>query len=77
MKTIPAPMRFIGSANGILMPISEAVVTIITGAGVRLGGSASPRNLDTVLTRSSARPIVPPGSTLLNLSIKDEEVWVE
>jgi len=59
------------------MPISEAVVTIITGAGVGLGGSASPRNLDTVLTRSSARPIVPPGSTLLNLSIKDEEVWVE
>lgn len=56
------------------MPISEAVVTIITGAGVGLGGSASPRNLDTVLTRSSARPIVPPGSTLLNLSINDEEV---
>jgi hypothetical protein len=34
-------MRFIGSANGTLMPINEAVVTIITGAGVGLGASAT------------------------------------
>jgi hypothetical protein len=49
-----------------------------TSAAVGLGGSASPRHPDTVLTRSSPWPsIIAPSSTLLNLSIKDEEVWVE
>jgi hypothetical protein len=74
-------MRFHGSAagaTGTLMPIIGTMVTIITGAGVVLVGSASPRHLDTVLTRSSVWPsTIPPESTLRDLSIKDEEVRVE
>jgi hypothetical protein len=60
------------------MPMSGIRVAIITGAGVGLGGSASPRHLDTVLARSSVWPsTIPPESTLRDLSIKDEEVRVE